>query len=356
MHRDGGDGPRGNDTIGIIITVLSAVLLGFVLVQIYRLGNEAGLSRDSLMREQVAVTETGRILSAISAIDDYRYNLMLRTPQIESARANVQAHLDGLRRDFSTGSAAMFSMHPQWDNVERNWEIGQHAARRTRHDRAHESAMGAVAGLLDALEDRSGLTYDPSPLAQDLADAYMQMSIANISATRRLQTVASSAVQTQGMTLAQRLDGAGNLMNLRESYDLTHDHIPTNVERLDALVPDQRAQWSQLPALVDRMRIRGNAFVDMVVNKVMLQPKPMVSLAYIRQGARRCDGGGGTSQCAHRHCTQCEPSSARPYRGITQPVPLPRVRARRNPGRWHRDDDCRVHCATRSRLATRCAA
>ena len=285
MHRDGGDGPRGNDTIGIIITVLSAVLLGFVLVQIYRLGNEAGLSRDSLMREQVAVTETGRILSAISAIDDYRYNLMLRTPQIERTRANVQAHLDGLRRDFATGSAAMFTMHAQWDNVERNWETASTLPGGPDTIARMNPLMGAVGGLLDTLEDRSGLTYDPSPLAQDLADAYMQMSIANISATRRLQTVASSAVQTHGMTLAQRLDGAGNLMNLRESYDLTHDHIPTNVARLDALVPDGRAQWSQLPALVDRMRIRGNAFVDMVVNKVMLQPKPMVSLAYIRQGA-----------------------------------------------------------------------
>ena len=71
--------------------------------------------------------------------------------------------------------------------------------------------MGALAGLLDALEDRSGLTYDPSPLAQDLADTYMQATIANISASRRLETIAVAAVQERGMTLAQRLDAAGNL-------------------------------------------------------------------------------------------------------------------------------------------------
>ncbi len=285
MHREGVDGPRGNDTVGIVITVLSAILLGFVLAQIYRLGNEAGLSRDSLMREQVAVAESARILSAINAIDYYRYTLMLRTPKIANARATVETQVDMLRRDFTSGPAAMFSMHTQLSDIEHNWEMARVLPGGPDSIARMGPLMAALAGLLDTLEDRSGLAYDPSPLAQDLSDTYMQMTIANISATRRLETIAVAAVQERGMTLAQRLDAAGNLMNLRGSYDLAREHIPTNVERLDVLVPSESGRWSQFPAFADAMLTRGNAFVDLVVNRVMLQPVPRVSTAQLRRSA-----------------------------------------------------------------------
>ncbi|MGB6985768.1 MAG: EAL domain-containing protein [Candidatus Aquilonibacter sp.] len=289
MQREGVDGPRGNDTAGIVITVLAAILLAFVLVQIYRLGNEAGLSRDSLMREQVAVAETGRILRAINAVDDYRYALMLRTPQLARARAVAQTRLEMLRHDFTSGSATMFAMQAQWSDVDRAWYMARTFPGGPDSIARLGPMMGSFPALLDALEDRSGLTYDPSPLAQDLSDAYMHMTIADISATRRLQTMAASAVQVRGMTLVQRLDGAGNLMGLRDSYDLTREQIPTNVGRLDALVPSGRAQWAQLPVLADRMRRAGDAFVDLVVNHVMLQGAPTVSIAQIRQSANAAE-------------------------------------------------------------------
>ena len=74
-----------------------------MLVQIFRLGNEAGLSRDSLMREHVAVTETAHIQSTIDALDDYRQALMLRSPRrLHAQRDIAQARLDELHRDFAT--------------------------------------------------------------------------------------------------------------------------------------------------------------------------------------------------------------------------------------------------------------
>ena len=81
--------------------------------------------------------------------------------------------------------------------------------------------MDAVADCFRSLEDRSGLTYDPSTVAQNLADVYMQDTVSRASRrTRRLQTIALWRCKQHGMTLAQRLDAAGNLMNLRESFDL----------------------------------------------------------------------------------------------------------------------------------------
>jgi diguanylate cyclase (GGDEF)-like protein/PAS domain S-box-containing protein len=283
MHREGVDGPRGNDPAGIVITVLAAILLAFVLVQIYRLGNEAGLSRDSLMREQVAVAETGRILLAINAVDDYRNALMLRTPEIGRTRARAQNRVGMLHHDFTSGPATMFALQAQSGDVDSGWDMARMLPGGPDSIARIRPLMASFPALLDALEDRSGLTYDPSPLAQDLSDAYMVMTIADISATRRLQTVAASAVQVGGMTLAQRLDAAGNLMGLRDSYNLTREQIPTNVGRLESLIPSGRAQWEQLPVVAARMRTAGNAFVDLVVNRVMLTPTPTVSLAQIRQ-------------------------------------------------------------------------
>jgi len=271
--------------LGIVVTVLAGVLLAFVLFQIFRLGNEAGLSRDSLTRERVAVAETSHIQGTIDALDDYREALMLRSPDLLSTRDVAQARLGALHRDFTSGSAAMFRLQAQLNAIDRTWQTSRSLS--GGPDTLAEMAplMNAVAELLSTLEDRSGLSYDPSPTAENLADAHMQDTVSGISGTRRLESISALALQQHGLSLSARLDAAGNLMNLREAFDLSREQLPSAVANLNQLAP--RAQWEALPSLAQRMEATGNGFLDLVVHDVMLQPRPMISATVLHRSAAR---------------------------------------------------------------------
>ena len=286
MTREASQRPGPSDALGIVVTALAGVLLAVVLFQIFRLGNEAGLSRDSLTRERVAVTETSHIQASLDALDDYRQALMLRSPDVARKCDLAQARLDALHRDFVSGSAAMFRLQAQWNAIDRAWENARVLNGGPDTLAKMRPTMNAIAELLSSLEDRSGLSYDPSTVAQNLADVYMQGTVSGLSGTRRLESISALALQQHGMSLSERLDAAGNLMNLRESFDLSRDQLPAAVTNLDELAPGQRAQWEAIPALAQRMDAAGEGFLDLVVHNVMLQPRP-ISAAVLHQSAAR---------------------------------------------------------------------
>jgi diguanylate cyclase (GGDEF)-like protein/PAS domain S-box-containing protein len=285
MTRDSNRPPGLNDALGIVVSVLAAVLLGFVLFQIFHLGREAGLDRDALTRERVAVAETSHILATINAVDDYRYALLVRSNAIERTREVAQERIDALRRDFTTGAAAMFRLYPQWKAIDRYWVGARQLSGGPDALPRMGSLMNALGDLLSALQDRSGLSYDPSVTAQNLADVYIQQTAFGISGTRRLESIGGMAMKDHGLTLAQRLDAAGNLMGLRGAFDLTRDQLPAAVTNLDELAPESSAQWAALPVLSQRMNTAGNAFLDLVVHSVMLQPSPTISEAALHRSA-----------------------------------------------------------------------
>ncbi|HUA09757.1 MAG TPA: EAL domain-containing protein [Candidatus Acidoferrales bacterium] len=284
MEREASQRPRLTDSVGILVTVLAALLLGFVIFQIYQLGHEAGLDRNALTRERVAVAETAHVLAVVDALDNYRFALMVRRPTV-ALRARAQATLDVLESDLTTGDAAIFHMSEDWNTLDRAWreprtfEPGPNAMLSMR------TIMADLSSIVNDLEDRSGLTYDPSSSAQDLADIYMQETLFDISGTRRLESVAVAAIRDGGLTLGQRLDAAGNLTSLRGSYDLSRDQIPQVVRSVDALDPSQRARWDQLPSLTTRLDTAGTRFLSVLVPGVMLQEHPSASEALIERGA-----------------------------------------------------------------------
>ncbi len=285
MVREASRQPGLNDALGIVVSVLAAILLAFVLFQIVRLGSEAGLNRDALTRERVAVIETNHILATVDTLDDYRYALLVQSSTVAAAREAAQSRIDALQRDFTSGGAGMFQLYPQWKQVQRQWIVARELTGGPDALPRMSGEMNAVGDLFIALEDRSGLTYDPSATAENLADVYIQQTVFGISGTRRLESIGAMALHEHGLTLSQRLDAAGNLMSLRGAFDLTRDQLPAAVTRLTELVPEGRTQWAQLPGLSQRMNAAGNAFLDLVVHRVMLQPNPTLSLAALHASA-----------------------------------------------------------------------
>jgi diguanylate cyclase (GGDEF)-like protein/PAS domain S-box-containing protein len=278
--------PGLNDALGIVVSVLAAILLAFVLYQIVRLGSQAGLDRDALTRERIAVTETQHILATIDGLDDYRYALLTQSSTIAATRETAQARIDALQRDFTSGAAGMFGLYPEWKQVQRDWTQSRELTGGPDALPRMGPLMNAVGDLLTGLQDRSGLSYDPSPTAENLADVLMQQTVFGISGTRRLESIGALALKDRGLSLAQRLDAAGNLMSLRGAFDLTRDQLPAAVTNLDQLAPEQHAQWASLPALSQRMNAAGNAFLDGIVHNVMLQPSPSISAVTLHHSAQ----------------------------------------------------------------------
>ncbi|MGD0968206.1 MAG: EAL domain-containing protein [Candidatus Aquilonibacter sp.] len=286
MVRETSRQPGLNDALGIVVSVLAAILLAFVLYQVVRLGSQAGLDRDALTRERIAVTETQHILATIDALDDYRYALLVQSNTIAAARETAQSRIDALQRDFTSGAAGMFRLYPEWKQVQRYWTQSRELTGGPDALPRMGPLMNAIGDLLTGLQDRSGLSYDPSPTAENLADVLMQETVFGISGTRRLESIGALALKERGLSLSQRLDAAGNLMSLRGAFDLTRDQLPAAVTNLDQLAPEQQAQWAVLPALSQRMNAAGNAFLDGVVHSVMLQPNPTISSAMLHRSAQ----------------------------------------------------------------------
>jgi diguanylate cyclase (GGDEF)-like protein/PAS domain S-box-containing protein len=285
MTRDTGGRPRLTDALGVGIAVLAALLLSVVLLRIVHLGREAGLDRDALTRERVAVAETAKIVATLDALADFRNALILRAPNVLQTRAAADARLADIRADFTSGPASMFRAQNEWALIDREWSIARRHPGGASALEGIGPVMTRIGALLILLEDRSGLTYDPSVTAQDLADTYMQASIFAINGTRRLESTGYVAIAQSGLDLRQRLSAAGSLMNLRSAVDLTRDELPLVVARLDELIPDRRSEWEQLPQLAQQMSGRTNDFADLMIQSVMLQRSPAVDAAQIRRGA-----------------------------------------------------------------------
>jgi len=283
-------GPRIFDALGIVLTVLAAALLALVLAQVLELGRQAGLSRGALTRERVGVAVTARILTSMNAFDRFRSDLMVRSPHVPRSRALAQGEVDRLRGYLTIGQGASFDLRPQWRAFESDWAT----VRKLPAGPGVLPRSGALfddfGNLLTAVEQKSGLNYDPSPSAQNLADIYVQETPFAISGTRRILSITDVAAQQGGLTLAQRLDAAGNLSTLRNGYDLSGDQVPEITNRMSELAPQDRSQWARLPGLSARMNSVGSSFADLVARTVMLQPRPSVSPAVLhRQAAQTID-------------------------------------------------------------------
>ena len=62
MTREAGSPEAWREYLGVAVTVLSAVLLGLVVWQMTKLGNEAALDRATLAREHVGLVVTDQIM------------------------------------------------------------------------------------------------------------------------------------------------------------------------------------------------------------------------------------------------------------------------------------------------------
>jgi diguanylate cyclase (GGDEF)-like protein/PAS domain S-box-containing protein len=285
----GEDAPRAplRESLGPLITALCAVLLVFTISRTMDLGREAALDRATLDRERAGIAEAAHILSTMRAVERFRDALVADPSHVPATRNAADREVRGLEQEFGHGAPSQFGVGPELHAAATAWARVRNAPAGAQAFDEFDTPILLLKKLLDAMEDASNLSYDPSTMAQNLADAYVAETPYAIESASRAAGLALIAASGQGMTLAQRTDLAGNNEQLPLRFDLSIDDVPSVAEKLDAFMPNRVAEWNELPRLASEMLSAGNAMRSLIGEGILLQETPTVSRSAIEAAESR---------------------------------------------------------------------
>ena len=271
---------RWRESLGIIVTVISAVALAFFLWHATRVNSEAGLDPTSVARERMAVTMAQRIVDAMQSLFAYQRALALQDEhdELPQLRAQAAKRINGIIADFKTGDAASISPGNHVNAIATAWKNAATAKPGADAEGTVRKVIFALESSMGAMEDASNLTYDPSSNAQNLADIEIIELPFATAAIARMQTLSDLAIQNHGMSFADRLGAANSASRLRNNSDIsTVDYVPSVARSLAAMMPERAAELNRLPRMADTLYDRASAYGDLISKNVLLQPSPLVT-------------------------------------------------------------------------------
>jgi len=272
MKREAASAAPWRDSWGIAVTLVSAVLLAFMLWQIVQMSKEAALDRGTLQRERIAVAEADRIVAAINKLNAFRYAFVLDLPDRAARAADAELSLSGIDSDLSSGDAAIFGLKKKWDGAHGAW---RKAFRMVPGANAYEATSKPITDtltFLSTMQDASNLSYDPSILAQNMANTVIQETPYMMVASSRLRMLLDLAAKDHGLTLARRLTLASSVNAVKTGGDVSGDNPPAWPGMLTTLLPDRSAEWNELPGLTQATSDTGAAFGDLASKHALLEP------------------------------------------------------------------------------------
>ncbi len=278
MKREAAGSAYGRESIGIVVTIVTAVLLAFVVWQMSRLSAEAGLDRATLARERLGIQETDRLLTLQNALDGYRSALVLNRQDLDTNRRAVNALMSQLSDEFHRGEAAQLGIAYRFENLQSSWSKASKLPPGSSALDKIPPLGRALSNAFNGIQDSSNITYDTSQSAQNLGLGFVAETPLAISATRRLATLIELGVKQHGFSLKERMFLANSINAVRIDSDLSGDNLPQISDRLAILIPNRTAEWKQLPVLEQRLAESGARFADWASSNAMLTTIPNVSM------------------------------------------------------------------------------
>jgi len=261
MNREATPTPRWYEALGVAVTIIAAVVLAFVLWQVIKLNRQVGADAAHLQNEQLAVHVSNRIVDAMETVAAYRHAAALgSSPKvIDALRQQSERQLTELNAEFSNGQASSLGVQQRWDSVESASRTAFAAQPGQGAFAPIDVLMGRLKDVLGALEDKSGLTYDPNQSAQNLADvALLEMPYAFDAVTRSRDEADESTLKH--MTLIERMNLGTDLDTMKAVFDMSPDNLPGIANDLSVLLPGDASQFAQLPLLAQGVESSGGAY------------------------------------------------------------------------------------------------
>jgi len=290
MKREAAGAAYWRESIGIVVTVLTALLLAVVLWQTSRLGAEAGLDRATLARERIGIAETDRLLELLKRLDDFRDAVILDRPDVGALRRSVDEKMAELDPDFHRGAAAELGVTNHWETLQQRWAQIRTIAPGSSALNEITKFAHPVNEMFSSVQDASNITYDTSQSAQNLGLGFVYETPYAYSSAERLAALMGLGVKQRGLNLEERMFLANTINSVRTGSDLSGDNLPQITERLTKMIPEGAAEWKQLPVLEGRLSNTGTAFADWASRYAMLVDVPNVAndeiLAHMRNMQR----------------------------------------------------------------------
>jgi diguanylate cyclase (GGDEF)-like protein len=275
------------ETIGLILAACSAVLLLLAALQIARLNAEAGGDISMLARERVAIEYSRDLRTLFVDVEGFRRYLALHgDPHMDPA---VRSKIDGEMRHLralTVGPAQSLDVLISWQAVDHAWATARRG-RRPSSGRATSVVVRRIEDLYAALEDKSGLMYDPYRNSQNLADIIFAKIPGAINEAAHSDLIAENAVRSGTITIAERNELAVLLHLTSSDYDLSTDG-------LSEVLADARSHDPSLRSAIDRTRADsaaysrdGTAFRVLAGAAVRDRIHPAGDVAAIRRSAQQ---------------------------------------------------------------------
>ncbi|HET9028559.1 MAG TPA: EAL domain-containing protein [Candidatus Aquilonibacter sp.] len=279
--------------------MIAAILLVVVVWQMSRLGAEHGLDRGALARERLGMVEADRLFAVTDQIDHYRRSIVLGLPSANPERAQIDAAIANLKGEFHTSELGIGA---KFDAFEAAWKKVRTVPAGPRAYVRVFPVFRTINDLYSAIQDGSGLTYDTSATAQNLALNYIYETPYAASAAERLRTLLDLADQQHSMTLEQRMYVGNAINGVRGGTDVSDDDLPILVRNLSTILPKRHAEWARLPVYAQQLIDSGSKFADWASKNVMLTYTPNVPAAQIdayalavRKAALRMHSASGSA-------------------------------------------------------------
>ncbi|MHB8146976.1 MAG: putative bifunctional diguanylate cyclase/phosphodiesterase [Vulcanimicrobiaceae bacterium] len=281
MKREPASMPQWRDSLGIIVTVLSAMMLAFVLFQVSRLDRQAGVDRATLARERLSVATGETLVTTQRRVIALQESIVLsgRSPATRLQQSRIDRELQTISRSVATGPLSELGVRKSWAKVSQAWSAARRAPEGVPSLEPFHQVAVRLQEFLFALEDASNLTYDSSQSAQNLADIAFNETPPAFQQARRVQLLATLAKKTGTLPLKERLILANITSNIGALYDLSGDHVAAITARLSRLAPQRAADFAALPGQVAAYERAGAALHTFLLRNVLLSSTGSIPIA-----------------------------------------------------------------------------
>ena len=265
---------RRRDWLGAGLALLAAVALLFFLGRIATVSSQAGSDRDPLSRERAALVVARAMTPGLVALVRFRSQTGLG--DLRDARrqeAQISASVVTIGRIISTGDAAQMDLTAKWHGVSLDWAKALAVRGKARMTDLNKMVFDWIT-VDSKIQDASGLTYDTSRFAQNIADATLNSQPANIAAAERSRMEALLAIRAGTMKLANRLTFATRLDTIQGLANLSPDDVVPTLTKYKRRNPALIPTIDRAIKLVHAYEREAKSFSDILSFGVVLKEKP----------------------------------------------------------------------------------
>ncbi len=263
---------------GIVVTVVSALLLGVVFWQISRLDALGGLSPTQLDRDRLALRAAADLTATWDTVADFRQSLVLGDSPMRTAalRSVIDARMRSLDVLFGkAGAASEFDPNGDWAASQKAWADVRKAPPGADAMQLFSTLSRHIDALIDDLNNGSGLNYD-NPPTQNVAQIVFTFAPEGADFLRSAVVRSIVAVRNGGMTLRERLAFASAVGTVQSDYDLSGNDIPGVVNTFKTLVPARAKQFDSIAPLAKRYESAGREAYKLLSSQVLYKDRPTI--------------------------------------------------------------------------------